>query len=94
MKYYIVVNEWNYPDDTGWEIIGSFEHLDVAIKETEYQYKAEYDNFLEATDGKIYKDACGSCADYLGKIVGYSLHSSKDELYDHFFRSIIIEREI
>ena len=94
MEYYIVVNEWNYPTESGRELIGDFDTREAASKEAECQYKAEYDNFLDVTHGEIYQMACGKDVNHLGETIGYSLHSSSIEEEDFFFQSVIIKRYV
>ena len=94
MEYYILVNEWNYPTESGRDIIGDFDTREEAAQEAESQYKAEYDNFLDVNHGEIYQMACGKDVNHLGETIGYSLHSSSIEEEDFFFQSVIIKRYV
>ena len=92
--YYIVVNEWNYENNSGREIIGDFDTLDEAERVAEFQYNEEYENFLQNTKGEIYNEACGKVVDSHMNCIGYQLVMSKDENINIHFTSIIIERDI
>ena len=106
MIYYLVLNEWNYPFESGREFLGDFDTLEEAEQTCKEQYESEIDTFLEATNGEIYEPACGRLVgdteDHFPncnfkfeshtECIGYALHSSPDESEDFFFRSIIIKR--
>lgn len=101
-KYYIVINEWNYPTDSGRRIIGDFNTRDEAAKIAEKEYEKEKENFLKITNGKMYEPACGMVKierldvddNQQVECGGYMLNSSIWEEDNIFFHSIIIERDI
>jgi len=92
MKYYLVVNEWNYPNESGRDFIGDYDTLIEAAEACFYEYLKEENNFLEANDGEIYEEGCGPIKDKKLNCTGYVINSSSNESENHFFRSIIIER--
>ena len=92
--YYIVVNEWNYENNSGREIIGDYDTLEEATTVAEEEYNYEYNNFLENTKGEIYNEACVKVVDTKGNCIGYQLIMSRDETINIHFTSIIIERDI
>jgi hypothetical protein len=95
MTYYIVVNEWNYPTESGRDIIGDFDTIEEAEQVASQQVEEERDNFLLVNKGEIYEAACGRMIeDFLGPTTCYCLHSSPHEEEDMWFQSIIIKREI
>lgn len=94
MKYYIVVNEWNYPTESGREIIGDYDTLEEAKAVAKEQYNNELANFLEVNKGAIYENACGEIVDQHLNFMGFILCSSQYETENMTFQSIIIEREI
>lgn len=93
MKYFIVVCEWNYPTESGREIIDDCDTREEAERVAKRQYDDEFDNFQAVTNG-LYREACGPYNDEQGNIVGYQLHSSQWESEDFVFRSEIITREL
>ena len=93
-KYYLVVNEWNYENNSGREIIGDYDTLEEATNITEKEYNKEYNNFLDNTKGEIYNEACGKVVDNNMNCIGYQLIMSKDENLNIHFTSVIIERDI
>lgn len=94
MKYYIVVNEWLYPTESGRDIIGDFDTLEEAEQVAAQQVEEERDNFLLVNNGEIYEQACGKVVDENFNTIGYELMSSQYEEECMFFRSMIIEREV
>jgi hypothetical protein len=87
MKYYLVVNEWNYPDESGRDFVGDYDSKEEAFKASEKEYNREYDIFLEVNKGEIYSEACGESD------LGYILNSSKFEEENMYFLSRVIEIE-
>ena len=94
MTYYIVFNEWNYPTESGREFIGDYDTRLDAEFAAKSECDNEEDNFLEVNNGEIYREACGPTMDEDFNCTGYVLNSSQDETMNHFFRSIIIKREV
>jgi len=94
MIYFIVVNEWKYPNNTGREIVDDFDTLEEAEIAAETEYQNELDNFLEVNDGEMYREACGKLIDVNYETIGYVINSSQNESENMFFRSIIIKREV
>ena len=93
MKYYIVMNEWNYPTESGRDFVGDFDTRHEAVLAAGEEYDKEFDNFQTVTNG-LYREACGVFNNDDGSIAGYALHSSQWENEDFMFRSVIIEREV
>lgn len=91
MHYYILVNEWNYPTESGREIIGDFDDLQDAEYHAKDECEREFDNFQEVCKD-YYRDGSGYFND--GNSTGYIMHSSQDESMDFFFRSVVIRREV
>ena len=85
MKYYIVINEWNYPTESGRTLIGDYDTLEEAEEVSKREYEKEYDNFQEINNWNIYSEACGKTK------FGYMLNSSKYEEENMYFISRIIE---
>lgn len=85
MKYYIVINEWNYPTEFGRTLRGDYDTLEEAEEVSKNEYEREYNNFLEVNKGEIYSEACGKTCE------GYMLNSSKHEEENMYFISRIIE---
>ena len=94
MTYYLVLIEWNYPFESGYDYIGDFNDVQDAERCAKDEYDREYENFLDVTTGEIYEEASGRMCDAYGNCEGYILHSSPNENEDFFFRSIIITREV
>jgi hypothetical protein len=94
MKYYIVMNEWNYPTESGRDFVGDYDTREEAVAAAEAEYEKEKDNFFEVTSGGWYNDACGQFNNEDGSIAGFMMHSSQWEDFDIMFRSVIIEREV
>lgn len=94
MIYFIVVNEWQYPNNTGREIVNDFDTLEEAEIAAETEYQNELDNFLEVNNGEMYREACGKLIDVNYEPIGYVMNSSQHESENMFFRSIIIKREV
>lgn len=92
MKYYIVINEWLYPTESGREIISDYDSRKEAEEEVTTQGMKEYDNFLKVNED-TYTAACGLYHNQDGSIAGYALHSSQYEEEDMYFRSFIVEIE-
>lgn len=92
MKYYIVINEWNYPTESGRDLIATYDLYEEALNCIEDEYNKEKQNFIDVNNG-LYKEACGAYQDDSGKTIGYMLHSSQYEDEDMYFRSFIIEVE-
>ena len=93
MKYYIVMNEWNYPTESGREYVGDYDTREEAVKDAYANWVHEQDNFQEVTNG-WYNEACGVFNNDDGSIAGFQMHSSQWEQEDFMFRSVIIEREV
>ena len=93
MKYYIVMNEWNYPTESGRDFVGDIDTRAEAARIAEAECDKEFDNFQTVTNG-LYREACGVFNNDDGSIAGYALHSSQWENEDFMFRSVIIEREV
>lgn len=93
MKYFIVVCEWNYPTESGRDIIGDYDTRKEAERAAKKEYDDEFDNFQTVTNG-LYREACGPYHDEQGNVEGYQLHSSQWESEDFVFRSEIITREL
>lgn len=91
MKYYIVMNEWLYPTESGREYIGDYDTLAMASAMAHFQYEKELPNFLEVNQ-EIYTS--GETVDSKGECDGYIIYSSQYEEENMFFRSVIIKREI
>lgn len=85
MIYYIVINEWNYPTESGRTLIGDYDTLEEAEEVSKNEYEKEYNNFQEVNKGEIYSEACGKTSE------GYMLNSSKYEEENMYFISRIIE---
>ena len=94
MTYYIVMNEWNYPTESGREFVGDFDSSMDAEFAAMSECNREEDNFLEVNNGEIYREACGAVVDADLNCIGYILCSSQHEEENMFFRSIIIKREV
>jgi hypothetical protein len=92
--YYIVVNEWNYETNSGREIIGDYDTREEAEQVAKEEYEKEYDNFLDNTNGEIYRAACGKVVNSKGECIGYELVMSEDETLNIHFTTVIIERDI
>ena len=90
MKYYIVVNEWNYPTESGRDFVGDYDTREEAEAEVTIQGDKELENFQEVT-GDLYSEASGLFHDAHLNIWGYALHSSQYESEDFYFVSRIIE---
>ena len=90
MEYYIVVNEWNYPTESGRVIIGDVDDALEAEAIAKEEYEKEYNNFLDNVSGDIWNEGCGRLVNEYMDCVGYTLRSTDGEL---FFRSTIIKRE-
>jgi len=89
MTYYIVFNEWNYPTESGREFVGDFDSsMDAEFAALSECSKEEH-NFLKV-NGSVAK---GPMADEDMNCLGYILTPSESGLH-HFFRSVIIEREV
>ena len=93
MIYYIVVNEWNYPTESGREYIGDYDTREEAELEVTNQGMDEWDNFLKVNDD-IYREASGLYYNQNMTIAGYCIHSSQHEEEDMYFRSYIIEIDV
>lgn len=91
-KYYIVINEWNYPTNSGREIISDYDTLKEARKVAKKEYLDEYDNFLDNTKGKIFREGCGLVFNLKDCVESYQLVSSPYDETPFFFRSVILER--
>ena len=94
MKYYIVVNEWKYPTETGREIVGDFDTPEDALYACRTAFSNEYSNFVKVNDGQVYHEASDLVVDDELQPLGYYLCSSPHEEENMFFRSMIITREI
>ena len=94
MKYYIVMNEWNYPTESGRKFIGDFDDIQDAEYHAKDECEREYDNFLLNTDGNYYREGSGRIWNAYLDCEGYIMHSSQYENKDFFFRSSIIKREV
>lgn len=94
MKYYIVVIEWNYPTESGRDIIDDYDTLEEAREAAKEQYENEFQNFKEVNDGNIYMAACGETVDrHTQECTGFVLNSSEYEDENMWFRSRIITVE-
>lgn len=87
--YYIVINEWNYPTESGREFIGDFDTLEEAREASKKEYENEYDNFLDVNQ-EVYAEACGEIVDENNSSIGYMLCSSQYEEENKYFWSRII----
>ena len=85
MKYYVVINEWNYPTESGRSFIGDYDSKEEAFYVSEEEYNEEYNNFLEVNKGKIYHKTSGRSED------GYILNSSEFKEKNMYFLSRVIE---
>ena len=93
MKYFIVMNEWNYPTESGREFVGDYSTEGEAVLAAEAEYNKELDNFQEVTHD-FYSEASGVFNNDDGSIAGFIMHSSQWEEHDFMFRSVIIPREV
>lgn len=93
MEYYIVINEWNYPTESGREFIDDFDTIQEAETCAESECDKELDNFIEAC-GDYYREGSGRTVNEYLDCIGYELNSSSDENNNYFFRSAIIMREV
>lgn len=91
MQYYILINEWNYPTESGREFIGDFDDIEDAEYHAKDECDRELDNFQNAC-GDYHRDGSGKFYD--GSCSGYVMNSSQDETANFFFRSVIIKREV
>lgn len=98
MKYYIVVIEWNYPTESGRDIIDDFDTIEMARRVAKEQVDKEYDNFLEVNDGHL--GIHGPLLDDNHEIEGYGLNTEEDHILvqldnadNMYFRSRIIEMD-
>ena len=91
MTYYIVMNEWLYPTESGREFIGDYDTLAIAREQAKFEYTNEIDNFLDV-NGEIYTQ--GETVNSKGECEGYIICSSQYEEENMFFRSVIIKREV
>ena len=92
--YYIVMNEWKYPTNSGRTYIGDYDTEEEAMYHAQEECEGEYDNFLNITNGEYYEKGSGPIYNAYVECEGYAMHSSKDKDNDYYFRSIIIKREI
>lgn len=86
MEYFIVINEWNYPVESGREIVEDFDDIESAIYQTKSECAIELETFEKVCNGHC---KFGKMVDNYGNTIGFILR--KD---DFFFRSVIIKREI
>lgn len=93
MKYFIVMNEWNYPNESGREYVGDYDTRQDAMNAAYNEYCDEEFNFLDNTDGDMYREACGQTYDEQFQQSGWEYNSFPNETENFFFRSVIIERE-
>lgn len=89
MKYFIVVDEWNYPTSSGREVIGDYDTLEEAKSVANFEYDNEYSNFIEV-NGETYEEACGEVVGENGESTGFIINSSKNETENMWFYSRII----
>lgn len=89
MTYYIVFNEWNYPTESGREFVGDFDSRLDAEFAAKSETDKEEDNFFKV-NGSVSK---GPMVDEDMNCLGYILTPTEHRL-NHFFRSVIIEREV
>ena len=92
MKYFIVMNEWSYPNSDGRKYVGDYDARQDALNAAYKEYCNEEFNFLEETEGNINRDACGQTCDTDHRPNGFEYNSSNCG-ENFFFRSVIIERE-
>ena len=103
--YYIVFTEWNYPTESGRELIDTYDSLIEAEESVKRVGEQEYNNFLDVNKNSLYKEASGFYYTF-GTVytldpnihkkiqVGeYALHSSQYEDEDMWFRVRIIPVE-
>ena len=86
MEYYIVFNEWHYPNEDGRDFVGDFDSSMDAEFAAMSECRSEADDFYEYVEKKAVVTPITD-ADY--NCTGYQLSSC-----GYFFRSIIIKREI
>lgn len=91
MKYWIVVNEWKYPAESGYEVVDSFSDRNDAIKAAKIEVDNERKTFL-VVKGNIYEDV--KICDKSLNGCGYLLCSSPHENENMIFQSILIERQL
>lgn len=92
MKYYIVINEWLYPTESGRDFVGTFDTLEEAVKAAKNEYDVEFQNFRDMNG--VYMAACGEVANSKTmELTGFSLNSSEYEEYNMWFYSKIITVE-
>jgi len=94
MIYYIVVNEWNYPTESGRDIIGDFDTIEEAEKVAYSQCSQEMENFAVVNHNEFYEQGSGKIVGEDGECRGYILNSSPHEELNMTFQSIIIKREL
>lgn len=90
MEYYIVMNEWKYPDDSGREFIGDFD----SCLDAEYASKSECAKELDSFDAAFGDHEILKGFDSYSEPIGYSLKSSLKEFNEFYFKSSIIKREL
>ena len=93
MEYYLVINEWNYPTESGREFIGDFDDIQEAEYNAKSECEREYENFVDVC-GDYYREGSGRICNAYLDCEGYIMHSSQYEDEDFFFRSAIIKREV
>lgn len=87
MEYYIVMNEWKYPEDTGKVFVGDFdEYMDA-------QYASKTECAKELHNFEIILNDLAFLSELHGDNEGYILDPC-DINKEYYFRSVIIKREV
>ena len=86
MEYFIVINEWSYPVESGREIVEDFDNIEPAIYQAKSECAIELETFEKVCNGHC---EVRRMVDNYGNTTGFILR--KD---DFFFRSVIVKREI
>ena len=87
MEYYIVMNEWHYPTNTGRMFVGDFDEL------TDAHYATKVECTKELRNSQRLLNALGMYLASYENDEGYILKPS-DSALNYYFRSVIIKREM
>ena len=89
-KYYVVVIEWNYPTETGRDIVADFDSRDEAMAKAFETARDELDNFKQVAGDALSPEECeGSNGDVGGVII-----TPKNGLDEWFFIARVLEIEM
>lgn len=88
-KYYIVVTEWNYPTDSGRDVIGDFDSMDEALVRCFELCDDELDNFGLACGDYLAPEECDGNKGAVGGVI----ITPKNGLDDWFFVARVIAVE-